>query len=161
MARTRLLALAHNGSLSSASGEAYTHGAAETLRVGPFGEIPGFSKLVRVRFAEPSPHDDRLVVPLRWEATGPTGRLFPVLDADLTLLPSDDDEAGTGDRYGDRTRFALNGSYRPPLDGFGMMADKVIMRRVATATLGSLLYKIAGELAADAGPARETGTPRP
>ena len=41
---------------------------------------------------------------LRWEATGAGGRLFPVLDADLTLAPD-----------GEGTVLPLAGSYRPPL----------------------------------------------
>jgi hypothetical protein len=151
VARDRLLGLAYDGSLSAASGDAFARGATETCRVGPLGEIPGFSKLVRVRFADPSPHDDRMIVPLRWEATGPTGRLFPVLDADFTLLPADCPEPAHWDeRYGSRSRLILAGSYRPPLDGLGVMADKMVMHRLATATLGSLLHKIAGELKAAA-----------
>jgi hypothetical protein len=42
-------------------------------------------------------------VALRREATGATGRLFPVLDADISLSPAGEHTA----------RLALAGSYRP------------------------------------------------
>jgi hypothetical protein len=48
--------------------------------------VPGASKLVRVSLLEPVPRDDTVRQALRWEATGIMGGLFPVLDADLTLI---------------------------------------------------------------------------
>jgi hypothetical protein len=39
--------------------------------------VPGASKLVSVRLLEPVPRGEVMVLPLRWEATGVTGRLFP------------------------------------------------------------------------------------
>ncbi len=50
--------------------------------------MPGASKLVKVSLLERVPRDDVVVLALRWEATGATGRLFPVLDADLTMTPA-------------------------------------------------------------------------
>ena len=81
-----------------------------------------------------------MVLPLRWEATGVTGRLFPVLDADLTMTP-----AGAG-----QTLMTLNGAYRPPLGGIGAELDRVVFRRAAAATIGSLLTRIADVLASPA-----------
>jgi len=86
-ARARLVNLTHGGWLSTASGGAYADGLAGLIRVGPFGDVPA-SKLVRVRLLEPVPRDDVMVLPPRWEATGVMGRLFPVLDADLTMTPA-------------------------------------------------------------------------
>ena len=74
---------------------------------------------------------------LRWEATGITGVLFPVLDADISLSPAGEEA----------TRLALVGAYRPPLDGVGATLDKVILNRVATATIATLLEHVATALA--------------
>lgn len=49
--------------------------------------MPAPSKLVRVQFREPVQRGAVRVLTLRWEATGATGRIFPVLDADITLIP--------------------------------------------------------------------------
>jgi hypothetical protein len=46
---------------------------------------------------------------LRWEATGPGGRLFPALDADITLTPAGEHA----------TLLGLAGCYRPPLGSWG------------------------------------------
>ena len=47
------------------------------------------------------------------------GRLFPVLDTDLTMTP-----AGGG-----QTLMTLNGAYRPPLAGIGAGLDLVVLHR--------------------------------
>lgn len=142
-ARARLLSLVHGGWLDAASGQAYTDGCAAISRVGPSGEVLGTSKLVRVRFVEPAAHDHIAVLPLRWEATGPAGGLFPVLDADITLMPA-----------GEHTKLVLAGSYRPPLGVIGATLDKIVLHRVATATISSLLRELAHELTKDYPPSR-------
>jgi hypothetical protein len=132
--------LTHGGWLAAASDGAYADGLAGLIRVGPFGAVPAASKLVSVRLLEPVPRGEVMVLPLRWEATGVTGRLFPVLDADLTMTP-----AGAG-----QTLLTLNGAYRPPLGGIGAGLDRVVLRRAAAATIGSLLTRIADALASRA-----------
>jgi hypothetical protein len=69
-ARARLALLMRGDWLDSVSQDAYAEGLSGQLRVGPFGPVPGMSKLVEVRLLDPVPHGDGLVVPLRWEATG-------------------------------------------------------------------------------------------
>ena len=133
--RARLASLARAGWLDTATGQAYAEGHAATIRVGPFGQVPGASKLVRVRFVESAAHDHIAVLPLRWEATGPAGRLFPVLDADITLMPA-----------GAQTKLVLTESYRPPLDGIGATLDKIALHHLATATISSLLRQTAHAL---------------
>jgi hypothetical protein len=141
VARARLLELLAGDWLSEASGEAFEEGRTGVLRVGPFGATPGMSKLVRVRFLAPRSDDQVMSVPLRWEATGRAGGLFPVLDADIALLPT-----------AERTRLVVSASYRPPLDGFGAAADQLVMRHVATATISALVRKIADKLDASGRP---------
>jgi hypothetical protein len=105
------------------------------MRVGPAGVVPGTSRLVRVRFTEPSRHDGTMSVGLRWEAVGVTGKLFPALDADIRL--TDDD---------DGARVTLTGSYRPPLGVVGVELDRLLLRNVATATIRALLTRLAAYL---------------
>ena len=80
VARERLTRLGESGALSETSEDAYGPGL---TRVG----VAGFAKLVRVQVRELSWTDLSAGLALRWEATGPGGGLFPVLDADLKLAP--------------------------------------------------------------------------
>jgi hypothetical protein len=107
------------------------------VRVGPLGTAPGLSKLVEVRLLDPVNRGDSAVLALRWEATGPGGGFFPVLDADIALTP-----AG-----GHSTRLSLAGSYRPPLGAVGAALDRAILHKVADATIRSLLTRVADALA--------------
>lgn len=137
LAAARLVYLINRGALDGSSEAAYQGGQEAVVRVGPFGDTPGLSKLVRVRFLNPLRRGNSTTIPLRWEATGSTGELFPVLDADLSVT-----------RYGDdRSLLALAGSYRPPLGRAGAALDKAIMNRLATATIRSLLASVADAIA--------------
>lgn len=142
-ATTRLVNLINGGVLRGASGIAYDAGVAAMLRVGPFGGMRGLSKLVCVRFLSPVRRGDTIRVALRWEATGATGELFPVLDADLALTRDGDSQS----------RLALAGSYRPPFGRAGAALDKAIMHRLAAATIESLLANVAAAMAAAPAPA--------
>ncbi len=136
-AASRLAAFAHGGWLRGLSEDVYRGGVEYMLRVGPLGAVPGASRLVRIRFAKPVCRPGTMTVGLRWEATGVTGGLFPALDADIRL--TDDDEEGV--------RVALIGSYRPPLGTLGTELDRLLLRTVATATIKTLLTRIAAALA--------------
>lgn len=135
-AQARLVNLARRGGLSDASRAAYADELSAVIRVGPFGDAAGASKLVRIRFLDPVCRGERMTLALRWEATGVTGALFPVLDADITLSPAGQQA----------TRLALVGSYRAPLGGLGAGLDKAILNRVATATIRALLRNVADSL---------------
>ena len=137
VAAARLTHFVNRGALRSASEAAYLGGQAAGLRVGPFGGVRGLSKLVRVQFTEPVRRDDLVTMPLRWEATGTTGELFPVMDADLTL---------TGDGGG-QTRIRLDGSYRPPFGRAGAALDRAALRRLAAVTIQSLVESVADAVA--------------
>src|SRR5215471_14187522 len=139
-ARARFLELAHGDWLDGLSQDAYADGMAGEVRVGPFGGVPGVSKQVRVSLLDPVPRDDMVLVPIRWEATGRMGRLFPVLDANLIV--------GTDGRG--RAELRITGAYRPPLDGLGEGLDQAVLHRVAGATVKSLLRGIAATLAGPA-----------
>jgi len=136
-ARARLAQMVADGGLAGVSRDAYEGALTRLIRVGPFGDAPGISKQVQVRLIGPMRRDATTTVWLRWEATGPAGGLFPVLDADL-LLRSEGLE---------KTRMTLNGCYRPPLGRLGAGLDRTVLHRVATATIRALLRGIADALA--------------
>jgi hypothetical protein len=134
--RARLARMVADGGLTEVSRDAYEGALTRLIRVGPFGDTPGVSKQVQVRLIGPVQRDATMAVWLRWEATGPAGGLFPVLDADL-LLRSDGPE---------KTRMMLNGCYRPPFGRLGAGLDRAILHRVAAATIRALLRGIADTL---------------
>jgi hypothetical protein len=107
-ARERLTRLSESGVLFGTSEDVYGQ-----TRVG----LAGVSKLVRVQVRELSWTDTTAGLALRWEATGPGGRLFPVLDADLKLAP-------TGDQG---TLLTMAGAYRPPLGSLGGALDRAVL----------------------------------
>jgi hypothetical protein len=136
-ARERLARMVADGSLTGVSRGAYSGALTRLIRVGPFGETPGVSKQVQVRLIGPVRRDGTITVWLRWEATGPAGALFPVLDADLELRPEGLEKA----------RLTLNGCYRPPLGRMGSGLDRAVLHRVTAATIRALLRGIADTLA--------------
>jgi len=142
-AQARLADLARGGMLTRLSEGAYGDGLTGLVRVGPLGAAPGLSKLVEVQLLDPVSRGDSAVLALRWEATGPGGGLFPVLDADMALTP-----AGAHS-----TRLSLAGSYRPPFGAVGAALDRAILHKVADATIRSLLTRVADALAGPQDPA--------
>lgn len=137
-AQSRLASLVHGGWLRRTSDEVYRHSTDDLLRVGPFGAKPVTSRLVRVQSTDPAYRDDAMRIGLRWEAVGVTGALFPALDADITLSAE-----------GQRTRVALTGTYRPPLGAFGAGLDRLVLRKVATATITAFLDHVSAALQGD------------
>jgi hypothetical protein len=136
-ARARLARLAHGDGLSCVSQDAYHSGlAAATVRVGPFGAVPGASKRVRIRCLEPVFRPGTMTVGLRWEAIGMAGALFPVMDADISLTAAGEHT----------TRMSLAGAYRPPLGPLGAGLDKAILHQVASATVRALLRDLGSML---------------
>ena len=132
VARERLTRLSESGVLFGTSEDVYGQ-----TRVG----LAGVSKLVRVQVRELSWTDTTAGLALRWEATGPGGRLFPVLDADLKLAPTED--------WG--TLLTMAGAYRPPLGSLGEALDRAILGRVARATIRAFLARVAAQIAGPPG----------
>jgi len=148
VAAPRLEELARGHLLDGVSERVYHGGMEYLLRVGPAGAVPGVSRLVRVRFAEPVRRDAAMSLALRWEATGSAGGLFPALDADIRLTS----DGGHG------SRVTLTGSYRPPLGTLGERLDRLVLHTVATATIVTLLTRIAAALEGAPAPAAEPDT---
>jgi hypothetical protein len=145
VAAPRLARLGSGGWLRGRSKAVYDGGVEYLLRVGPLGAVPGASKLVRVRLAEPVCRDGTISVGMRWEAAGTGGCLFPALDADIRL--SDSGAQGA--------RVTLTGTYRPPLGAVGGGLDRLLLHTVATATIRALLTTIADALDGAPAPALE------
>jgi hypothetical protein len=136
-AQARLANLARGGLLRRACDDAYHDLGAGLARVGPLGAAPGLSRLVAVRFTDMAVREDFAIVAIRWEATGPGGALFPALDADLTLTPAGDQA----------TMLAVSGAYRPPLGGLGAGLDRVLLHRVAQASIRAFTHQIGAAIA--------------
>jgi hypothetical protein len=137
----RLEDLARGGWLAGASSDAYSEWGRDLTRVGPLGSATALSRLVDVRFRHVVPHERSAVLALRWETVGPGGGLFPVLDADITLAPY----------RKSATLLALTGAYRPPLGVIGVVLDRVVLHRVATATVQRFMDRIGNAVADPAG----------
>jgi len=102
--------------------------------VGPI-KIP-----VRVESLTPSPDHHDSAISLRWQAIRAT-RYFPIMEGDLKARPGED---GT-------TLLILEGRYRPPLGLFGLVFDRIIGRRVASATAACFVDRVADEIERDVG----------
>jgi hypothetical protein len=87
----------------------------------PAGRRGGHSKLVEVHVLEVATRGESAVLALRWEATGPGGRLFPALDAGMSLIPAGQHS----------TRLSLAGAYRPPLAALDAGLDRAVVHEVA------------------------------
>jgi hypothetical protein len=132
LARDRLMRLAEGGALLIPSEDAYDQGSAGLARVG----MPGLSKLVRVQVRDLAWAEGSVGLAIRWEATGPGGGLFPVLDADLRLAPAA--EGGSV--------LTLAGVYRPPLGALGQALDRALLHHAAVTTIRRFLAQVAASI---------------
>jgi len=87
--------------------------------------------LVRAQVLDAVTRSESAVLALRRQTTGPGGRLFPALDADLWLPPPGEHSA----------RLSLAGVHRPPLGALGASLDRAItfppmLRRGGELTVG-------------------------
>jgi hypothetical protein len=144
----RLYPAVHDSAFEDLSEQAYEAGMHALVKVGPLGEAPLLSKTVRLELLEPHAVPGGARVPLRWEATGATGHLFPVLDADLDIAAVDEH----------RCTLSINAVYTPPLGALGAGIDRLVLSRAARATMRSLLRGLADALSR---PSESAGTPPP
>ena len=93
------------------------------------------AKRVEIFIGRPLTVNEELVIPLRWEATGPTD-LFPVMEAELRLAAVDPV----------LSRVCLQGTYEPPLGALGRALDRAVLHRVAEATVKHFVDELADEL---------------
>jgi hypothetical protein len=119
---------------------AMDEGEALRLRVGPLGALPMLAKTVSCEIGQALVRGDMTVVPLIWRATSTPG-LFPVLSADLEIAPMD----------GHLTQHTIHGRYEPPLGAVGRRLDRLLMHRIAEATIRAFLVRLVSTLAAEPG----------
>ena len=124
-----------DGGLTEESRRAAEEGASFLMRVGPGGSR-GFAKQVLVEVLPFDYVGRKVVVPLRWQPTGTAGRLFPSLEANLTI----------SDAEGSGSLVSIVASYEPPLDVVGAGLDRILLSRAASATLTALLREIVTKL---------------
>jgi hypothetical protein len=77
----------------------------------------------------------KLAMPVTWEPVE-TELLLPDLDADLEVGP-----LGPA-----RTQLAINATYTPPLGAVGRTADRLLLHRLAEATVKRFLDQVGGRL---------------
>lgn len=94
--------------------------------------VAGLTKQVAVQALDPVYGPQRVLIAIRWVATGISGDLFPALDANLELR-------ATG---ADTTEVVLVGSYQPPFGRAGVVLDQLVMHRMAERSLRSFLDQL-------------------
>lgn len=117
---------------------AYREGEQLRARVGPSASI---AREVKLEIGGAEIHRSGLVYPVHWTANG-AGLLFPELNADLILS-----KAGSH-----VTHLTLRGTYQPPLGSLGRLADRVVLGRVADATVADWMERLARALSSEAAP---------
>jgi hypothetical protein len=125
--------------LSTVAGKAQRCGddLLSEVGVGPLG--PRLGRRVTIQVGQPVRFPSMTSLPLTWEPVGLEG-LLPRLDANI--------EAGSLGE--DRTQLAISARYRPPLGLVGRTVDRVLLHRVAEATLKDFLDRIGAAITSQA-----------
>lgn len=126
------LLIANTTAMAGMGEAAYRAGEGLRSRVGPGGVI---AKEVVMGFGPPTISRTGVVIPLRWRATGAEA-LFPSLEGDLSM-----ERRGAAS-----TVVRLRATYDPPLGPLGTLVDRLLLARVARATVADWLERIAGWL---------------
>ena len=121
--------------LSAAFEGARVEGESLRARVGPMGWPPVLSKTVEIRSGPLRHHGGSALIPLHWEATGGAS-LFPSLDADLEVAPFGQEQS----------QLVLRARYEPPGGAIGRGLDRVLLHRLAEATLRAFLVSVCAKL---------------
>jgi hypothetical protein len=132
------IAADHGEWLSGLAVGAAREGESLRLRVGPIGSLPMLSKIVTIHADPPITRGQVTVVPLTWRATGSQG-IFPALNADLEVAPLSPES----------TQLTLRGHYVPPLGAVGERLDRLLLHRVAEATIRSFMRGLVVSLTAN------------
>lgn len=116
--------------LAGWASEAYREGEALRLKVGPGG---GIAKEVLLELlGDPVRGESETSIAVAWRATGPSA-LFPRLQADIVV-------ATVGPEL---TQISLRGSYSVPMGSIGRALDRVVLHRIAEATVNVFIDRIA------------------
>lgn len=127
--------------LADSAVAAYAEGEMLSLRIfSSIGPVK-LSKRVWAELGEPDLRPDRVIQRLTWRAAGAAG-LFPSMEAELEFSPM-----GTA-----LTCITFHGNYVPPLGAVGRGADRVLLHRVAEASVRALLTRVAQRLEGERSP---------
>lgn len=121
---------------------AYREGEQLRARVGP--GVDGYAKTVNLTIGQPEIRSAGLVYPISWTASGPTA-LFPRLNADLILTHLGHDT----------TQMSIVGTYQPPLGPVGYVVDRILLKKVAEATIQDWLDRVSEALIEESSGSRE------
>jgi hypothetical protein len=102
-----------------------------------FGDDVRIARTVALAVGDPIRMPTKTTIPLRWSASGPTGGVFPALDADLEVAPLEDG----------RCQLAISARYEPPLGAVGRAIDRALLARVAEATIKDFLDRVRDSIA--------------
>lgn len=123
------LLVSNGAEMQGMGAAAYRRGEELRSKVGPGGPI---AKEVVVAIDRPIMHRRGAVVPIRWRAAGAES-LFPRLEGELAV-------EGDG---GSTSILHLQANYKPPLGSIGSIMDRLILTRVARATVTDWVDRIA------------------
>ena len=143
----RALVSSPTGWLSAMAGEGQARGDGLLGEVGVGPLAARLRRQVRVQLGEPVRFPSMTSLPLTWEPVGLEG-VLPRLDADLEL-----GSLGEG-----RTQLAISARYRPPLGVVGQTLDRVLLHRVAEATLKDFLDRLGQSILSPTGRAATMGS---
>ena len=107
------------------------------VKVGPDRWPDLLAKKVDVTLGPVREHGEITLIAFAWHATG-AASLFPSLDADLEVSPLGED----------RSELTLRGRYVPPGGTPGKLIDRLLLHRLADATIRAFLSNLASRLAA-------------
>jgi hypothetical protein len=130
--RVAELLISHSSEMEGLGAAAYRRGEELRSRVGPGGLL---AKEIVIGLGPPSMSRRGVVIPLRWRATG-AETLFPSLEGELIVKP-----AGPTSSV-----LQLLATYRPPLGPLGTFVDRMLLARVARATVADWVERIAAWL---------------
>ncbi|TME00546.1 MAG: hypothetical protein E6I76_00200 [Chloroflexi bacterium] len=131
----RRLAAGAEGWLTPLAARASRQDGTLEVRIGPAGDVPMLSRTTKVAVGSPVERGDTIVIPMVWQADGMSAA-FPVLWADLEVAPLADGE----------TQLTLLGRYDPPLGALGRQLDRLLLHRIAQASVRCFLEGVAAAL---------------
>ena len=123
--------------LAALAGTAQQRGDGLLAQVGVGPLSQRLARRVAVTLGSPVRFPSMTSLPLSWEPVGSQG-LLPRLEADLEVGP-----LGEG-----RTQLAISARYRPPLGAVGRAVDRVLLHRVAEATVKDFLDRLGAAITA-------------
>lgn len=110
------------------------------LVVGPARNPRRLSKHVQARLLHPRHVGSTAIYGLQWQPIGVGAAAYPSLDADLAITPIDETSS----------LLSIVGRYEPPFGTVGAALDAAALSRVASATVTSVLHRLARAVASAA-----------